>query len=59
VVIYVNRSYSRSIKSITGGFSGAIKYIKKRLVNMVVISKAWSSIKGPKVVRNTSRDSCS
>jgi hypothetical protein len=66
VVIYVNGSYSRSVKSITGligvltnGFLGVIKCIKERLANMVVILKAWSSIKGPKVVRNVSKVSYS
>jgi hypothetical protein len=59
MVIYVNRSCSRSVKSIIGGFSGVIKCTKERLTNTVVILKAWSSIKGPKVVRNASRDSCS
>ena len=44
MVIYVNGSYSRSVKSVTGlisvltgGFSGAIKYKKERSVNKVVI----------------------
>jgi hypothetical protein len=41
------------------GFLGAIKYIKERSANIVVILKAWSSIKGLKVVRNASRDSYS
>jgi hypothetical protein len=66
VVIYVNRSCLWSIKSVTGligvligGFSGVIKCKKERLANIVVILKAWSSIKGLKVVRNTSRDSYS
>jgi hypothetical protein len=47
VVIYINGSYSRSIKSVTGligvlidGFSGVIKCVKERLVNIVVILKA-------------------
>jgi hypothetical protein len=47
VVIYVNRSYSRSITSIIGligiligWFLGVIKYIKERLANVVVILKA-------------------
>jgi hypothetical protein len=44
---------------LTGGFLGAIKCKKERLVNTVVILKAWSSIKDPKVVRNVSRDSYS
>jgi len=66
VVIYVNGSCSRSIKSVTGltgvltdGFSGVIECVKERSVNTVVILKAWSSVKGPKVVRNASGDSCS
>jgi hypothetical protein len=41
------------------GFLGAIKYTKKRLANIVVILKAWSFIKGPKVVRNVSKVSYS
>jgi hypothetical protein len=47
VVIYINRSYSRFVKSIMGligvlinGFSGAIKCIKERSANIVVILKA-------------------
>jgi len=47
VVIYINRSYSRSIMSITGligvligWFLGAIKYIKERLANIVIVLKA-------------------
>jgi hypothetical protein len=47
MVIYANRSCSRSIMSVTGligiligWFSGAIKYIKERLANTVVILKA-------------------
>jgi hypothetical protein len=47
VVIYINRSYSRSVKSMTGligvlinGFLSVIKCIKERLANMVVILKA-------------------
>jgi hypothetical protein len=47
VVIYINGSYSRSVKSITGlmgvlinGFSGAIEYTKEQLVNIVIILKA-------------------
>jgi hypothetical protein len=62
VVIYINRSCSRSITSITGligiligCFLGAIKCIKERLANTVVILKAWPSIKGLKVVRNVSK----
>jgi len=40
-------------------FSGVIKCKKERSANIVMILKAWSSIKDPKVVRNTSRDSYS
>ena len=47
MVIYVNGSYSRSIKSMTGlinvlinGFSGVIKCVKEWLANIVVILKA-------------------
>jgi hypothetical protein len=61
VVIYTNRSYSRSITSVigligvlTGCFLGVIKCIKERSANTVVILKAWPSVKGPKVVRNVS-----
>ena len=36
-------------------FLGTIKCINKRLANMVVILKAWLSIKGLKVVRNISK----
>jgi hypothetical protein len=42
-----------------GGFLSAIKYKKEWSANIVVILKAWSSIKDLKVVRNTSRDSYS
>jgi hypothetical protein len=42
-----------------GGFSGVIECKKERSANMVVILKAWSSIKDLKVVRNASRDSYS
>jgi hypothetical protein len=66
VVIYTNGSCSRFIESVTslirvftGGFLGVIKCKKERLTNTVVISNTWSFIKGPKVVRNTSRGSCS
>jgi hypothetical protein len=41
------------------GFLGAIKYIKERSANIVIILKAWLSVKGPKVVRNVSKVSCS
>jgi hypothetical protein len=37
---------------LTNGFSGAIKCIKERSANIVIILKAWLFIKGPKVVRN-------
>jgi hypothetical protein len=47
VVIYANGSYLRSIMSVmgligvlTGQFLGAIKYIKERSANTVVILKA-------------------
>jgi hypothetical protein len=47
VVIYINGSYSRFIKSVTGltgmltdGFLGVIKCAKERSANMVVILKA-------------------
>jgi hypothetical protein len=47
VVIYINGSYSWSIKSVIGlisvligGFSGAIKCKKERLANIVTILKA-------------------
>ena len=59
MVIYANRSYLQSVTSIigltgvlTGQFSGAIKYIKERSANTVVILKAQLSVKGLKVVRN-------
>jgi len=62
VVIYANRSYLRSVTSITGligilmgWFLGAIKYIKERSANTVIILKAWLSVKGLKVVRNISK----
>jgi hypothetical protein len=66
VVIYVNGSCSWSVKSVTGlidvltsRFSGAIEYKKERSANTVIILKAWSSVKDPKVVKNTFKDSCS
>jgi hypothetical protein len=66
VVIYINGSYSWSIKSVTGligvlisGFLGAIKCKKERLANMVIILKAWLFVKDLKVVRNASKDSYS
>jgi hypothetical protein len=47
VVIYINRSCSQSVKSVTGligiltdGFSGVIECVKERLANIVVILKA-------------------
>jgi len=42
-----------------GWFLGAIKYIKERSANTVVILKAWLSVKGLKVVRNVSKVSYS
>ena len=47
------------IDVLTGRFSGAIEYKKERSANTVVILKAWSSVKDPKVVKNASRDSYS
>ena len=44
---------------LTGWFLGITKCIKERLANMVVILKAWLSIKGLKVVRNVSKVSYS
>jgi hypothetical protein len=44
---------------LTGGFSGAIECKKEQLANIVVILKAWSSVKDLKVVRNASKDSYS
>jgi len=65
-VIYTNRSYLGSVTSIigltgilTGQFLGAIKCVKERLANIVVILKAWLSVKGLKVVKNVSKVSCS
>jgi len=40
-------------------FLGATECIKKRSANMVVILKAWLSVKGLKVVRNVSKVFCS
>jgi hypothetical protein len=40
---------------LTGCFLGAIKYIKERSANTVIILKAWPSVKGLKVVRNVSK----
>ena len=63
MVIYANGSYSQSVISITGvlteQFLGIIKCVKKQSANMVVILKAWLSVKDPKVVRNVSKVSCS
>ena len=63
MVIYANRSCLWSVTSITGAliewFLGAIKCIKERLANMVIILKAWLSVKGLKVVRNVSKVSYS
>ena len=36
-------------------FLGAIKCIKERLANIIVILKAWLSVKGLNVVRNVSK----
>ena len=44
---------------LAGWFLGIIKYIKERLDNIVIILKAWLSIKGLKVVRNIFKVSCS
>jgi hypothetical protein len=41
------------------GFSGVIECAKEWLTNIVVILKAWSSVKGLKVVRNVSKVSYS
>jgi hypothetical protein len=41
------------------GFSGVIECVKERSANMVMILKAWSSIKGLKVVKNVSKVSYS
>jgi hypothetical protein len=56
----------RSVTSVTGPtgilmgyFLGAIKCIKERSANIVVILKAWPSVKGLKVVRNISKVSYS
>ena len=40
-------------------FSGIIKCVKEQLANIVVILKAWLSVKGLKVVRNVFKVSCS
>ena len=66
IVIYANGSYLRSVTSIVGltgiiigQFLGAIKCIKERSANTVVILKAQLSVKGLKVVRNVSKVSYS
>ena len=66
MVIYVNRSCSRSVTSVTGltgvlvgQFLGAIEYIKERSANTVIVLKAQLSIKGLKVVKNVSKVSYS
>ena len=66
IVIYANRFCLQSITSIIGivgvligWFLGAIKYIKERSANTVIILKAWLSVKGLKVVRNVSKVSYS
>jgi hypothetical protein len=43
---------------LTDGFLGVIKCVKERSANIVVILKAWSFIKGLKVVRNVSKVFC-
>ena len=40
------------IKVLIKWFLGAIKYIKEWSANMVVILKAWLSVKGLNIVRN-------
>jgi hypothetical protein len=61
--MYTNGSYLQSVMSITGvfmeWFSGIIKCIKEQLANIVVILKAWLSVKSLNVVRNISKVSCS
>ena len=66
VVIYVNKSCSRSIISVMGlidiftdQFLGIIKCIKERLANTVIILKAQLSVKGLKIVKNASKVSYS
>jgi hypothetical protein len=44
---------------LASGFSGVIECIKEWLANIVVILKAWLSIKGLKVIRNVSKVSYS
>ena len=44
---------------LAGWFLDAIECIKERLANMVIMLKAWLSIKGLKVVRNVSKVSYS
>ena len=43
----------------TEWFLGAIKCIKEQLANIVVILKAWLSIKSLKAVKNISKVFCS
>jgi hypothetical protein len=45
--MYANRSLSAAgfIDVLAGGFAGAIKCIKKQSASVVVILKAWSSVK--------------
>ena len=66
IVIYVNKSYLQSVTSVIsltgiliGQSLGAIKYTKEQLANIVIVLKAWLSIKGLKVVRNVFKVSCS
>jgi len=44
---------------LTGWFLGVIKCVKEQLANIVIILKAWPSVKGLKVVRNVSKVSYS
>ena len=59
VLFMVHNIYNRPNGILIGWFLGAIKYIKERLANMVVILKAWLFVKGLKVVRNISKVSYS
>jgi hypothetical protein len=44
---------------LASGFLGAIECTKEWSANIVVILKAWLSIRGPKVIRNISKVSYS
>ena len=66
MVIYINGSYLWSVTSVMGlagifidWFLGIIKCIKERLANIVIVLKAWLSVRGLKVVKNISKVSCS